>query len=87
MPQYKVLERSHLKLRGMDAPKLCERGEIVDYDGVPGSKLEPICAEAKRRYVAWAATRPKRPRTFSLAADRRHHEVTARAARAAGDAA
>lgn len=42
MPKYKVLEKSHLP-DGRLGMRIYEEGETVDYDGLPGPNLEPMC--------------------------------------------
>lgn len=46
MAQYRVLSRSFIGNR------IVEEGEEVPYDGIPGSNLEPLDAEAKKAVAA-----------------------------------
>lgn len=42
MPRYRVLQKSYINER------IVHEGEEVDYDGQPGTNLEPLDAEARR---------------------------------------
>src|SRR5262245_452246 len=57
MARYRVLERTFLRAVGNDLPRLYERGAIVNFDGTPGSSLEPLDHEARKRFVAGGKTR------------------------------
>ena len=43
MPKYKVLEKSLI------GNEIFEEGAIVEYDGLPGHNLEPLCDEGKAK--------------------------------------
>lgn len=42
MPRYRVLATSYI------GDRLCEPGQEVDYDGLPGSNLEPLDKAAEK---------------------------------------
>jgi len=75
MPMYKVVRKCLLKLPSLDAPRICEPGEIVRCDGEPGSCLAPLDREAEDRYVAWVSSKP----SHVLKTIREHKQITARA--------
>jgi hypothetical protein len=83
MARYTVLARCFLKLSGESFARVVEKGDVVEFDGVPNASLLPQDAAARAAYVKWADARP-RPGP-SIAAKRQHNEVTARAAAFAQD--
>lgn len=42
MAKYRVLEASFID------NKMCKEGDVVEYDGIPGSNLEPLDAPAEK---------------------------------------
>ena len=54
MAKYRVLRNTELKPSGSGGSvrRLVRAGEVIEYDGVPGSSLLPLDAEARKRTAA-----------------------------------
>lgn len=53
MPQYKCIRPFLLQGKNADGTarpvRLCEVGEVIEYDGLPSDNLEPLCKVGKAR--------------------------------------
>ena len=54
MPKYRVVEKSLI------GNEIKEEGEIVEYDGLPGWNLEPLCDEGRAKAAEYVATNKAR---------------------------
>jgi len=54
MPKYRVVEKSLI------GNEIKEEGEIVEYDGLPGWNLEPMCDEGRAKAEEYVASNKAR---------------------------
>ncbi len=59
MPKYRAKTKHYLNDR------MVEADEVVDYDGIPGTRLEPLDAEARKRMEAADKDREKQRKAFA----------------------
>lgn len=71
MPQFKVLERSHI------GGRIVQPGEVIEYDGVASANLQPLDDEGAKRV--------KRPRTHAAPTDAKVVEAAKAALAKAGE--
>ena len=76
MAKYRVVKKCLLRLSGTNSARICEVGEVVNFDAEPGSCLAPLDRAAEDRYLSWYNGKPKNV----LKAFRDHREIASRVA-------